>query len=336
MERALLNKQLQDAEVILDCINDGFFIVDEDWNFVHINKGFERICNGSKEEYLGRNYWDMFPKARELKFYKEYHRALKEQRSVQFEEYAPLLDRWISSSVYPFRDGLAVYFTDISEERKLQQKVANDEHNLRALINNTADLIWSVDPAYNIILANNAFIKWTESKLGEPLMAGDYLFHKGLGEELISHWKKHYKRVLKGESFSVMEVFTRKGRYEYAEARLSPISDVGGRIVGASCTSRDITKQRNDYLLIERQNNRLREIAHLQSHKVRSHVARILGLKQLFNSSNPADPLNKQLLDDIEKEVLRLDEVIREIHDKTIVTDPDLWDQLESEGDEEL
>jgi hypothetical protein len=133
-----------------------------------------------------------------------------------------------------------------------------------------------------------------------------------------------------------MEVFSRKGRYEYAEARLSPITDAEGRIAGASCTSRDITKQRNDYLLIERQNNRLREIADLQSHRVRSHVARILGLKQLFNSGDPADPLNKQLLDDIEKEVLRLDGVIREIHDKTILTDPESWQAPASDGDDKL
>lgn len=65
------------------------------------------------------------------------------------------------------------------------------------------------------------------------------------------------------------------------------------------------------------QSRTLEDIAWLQSHKMRSPVATIMGLIQLFNSENINDPINIKILEGIKEAAGNLDEVIKEINSKT-------------------
>lgn len=118
-------------EIILDSISDGFFTLDRNFNFTYVNKAFERICHISRNECLGKNYWDIFPKATTYRFYTEYNRVLKENISVHFEEYATSLDKWVSVNAYPTENGLTVYFTDITEERRQALQIEQQNKRLR-------------------------------------------------------------------------------------------------------------------------------------------------------------------------------------------------------------
>lgn len=65
---------------------------------------------------------------------------------------------------------------------------------------------------------------------------------------------------------------------------------------------------------IEKQNKAVKHISWVQSHKVRNHVATILGLTALLNDNQPDDPSNKQALSGIKSAANELDKVIREIN----------------------
>jgi GAF domain-containing protein len=71
------------------------------------------------------------------------------------------------------------------------------------------------------------------------------------------------------------------------------------------------------YKDLETQNEKLREIAFLQSHQVRVPIANVLGLFQLFNFSNPADPVNSEIMSKLKVTADTLDTVIREIVNNT-------------------
>lgn len=70
------------------------------------------------------------------------------------------------------------------------------------------------------------------------------------------------------------------------------------------------------------QNQKLLEIAFLQSHQVRAPVANILGLFNLFNFDNPADPINKEILFKLKTSAESLDRTIRQIVQKTYEIKP--------------
>ncbi|MCD6017567.1 MAG: DNA-binding transcriptional regulator BaeR [Bacteroidetes bacterium] len=68
---------------------------------------------------------------------------------------------------------------------------------------------------------------------------------------------------------------------------------------------------------LKNQNNKLFEIAFLQSHQVRAPVAHILGLISLFKSDNLTDPINKEIIKMLQTTTLELDKIIYEISERT-------------------
>lgn len=85
----------------------------------------------------------------------------------------------------------------------------------------------------------------------------------------------------------------------------------------------DIT-ERNKYLeTIETQNKNLKEIAWIQSHVVRSPVARILGLLNYMEEYDLSDDEKKFFQKSLKKSVLELDNVIKEITHKTQQLSPE-------------
>jgi len=68
---------------------------------------------------------------------------------------------------------------------------------------------------------------------------------------------------------------------------------------------------------LKMQNEKLIEIAFLQSHQVRVPVANILGLFDLFNFEDITDPVNSEVLTMLKVTAESLDELVREITKKT-------------------
>jgi hypothetical protein len=97
------------------------------------------------------------------------------------------------------------------------------------------------------------------------------------------------------------------------EVILSPT----GSIMTVKGTIQDVTEQRLYIQKIQTQNQRLKDIAWIQSHKVRAPVASILGLVQLFNTEHPGDPINTEILQGVTEAAVTLDAVIKEINAKT-------------------
>jgi len=440
-----LNKKVREVEHILESMTDAFFTVNNEHKFTYVNKEFEKILQRRREDILGKHIWDAFPEAVGLKFYDGYYKAINEQVNVFFEERLPTLGIWLSVKAYPLDSGVAVYFIDITQQKIAQDRILLEEQNLRAIINNTDDMIWSVDREYRIISANEAFwhhiqlltgkykadltesdfgreafsqwaayfdrayagesykIVWKEEWDGELRFAevsfnpirnadnevtgiscfsrditaettlrekiitddlnlkamidntedliwsvdeqlnlitanqsfrnavqvlsgkmplpGQSILDGNFGEEALHQWKEYYLRGLKGKRFVIERETDQGGASHYTETRFNPIWDKSGKVIGVSCFTRDVTELKRYLQKVQQQNTELMEIAWLQSHKVRSHVATILGLTELINYDDPLDEGNLTILNGVKQSSEELDKVIREINDKTILID---------------
>ncbi len=305
-ERALAEKTAE-LENILDSITDGFYALNSKWEVTFINKAAETALACTREEIIGKNLWDFFPNSRDGMFYAEYQRAMKERISVHFEElYAPL-GVWGSMNVYPTREGIAVYFVDITEQKKIQEKIYNDGQNLRAIINNTRDLIWSVDRKSNIITGNQAFwdrVKELTGKDEDEVTNADFV------QERVRIFFESYERAFNGEAFHIVRQRDIAGRQVYEELSFNPIRDQHNEVIGVNCFLRDITESQQHLRKIEDQNKRLREIAWIQSHRVRAPLANILGLVQLcaLGESSNAEiiPMLKRSAEDLDQVILEI------------------------------
>ncbi len=108
---------------IMERISDGFFAVDENWEFTHVNESAHELINPEGGELVGKNVWEEFPAATERKFKEYYERAMTEQVTVSFEEYYPEpLDTWFEVNAYPSETGLSVYFQDVTDRKEREQR----------------------------------------------------------------------------------------------------------------------------------------------------------------------------------------------------------------------
>lgn len=309
-----LQQKNNEIQNIFQSITDGFFAVDTEWKFSFINSEGEVLLHKKKEELLGKNIWELFPEAVNLDFYKEYHRAVKENVSVHFEEYYPPIDKWFSVNAYPSENGLSVYFLDITEQFLLRERLSSYNQNLKAIINNTSDIIWSIGKDLQIITANNAFWKRVEAITG---INPKDLTAESFDPAVFDTWKAYFDQAFNGAAFKVVRKEIFKGTEIYAEISFNPIRDENDNVVGISCFARDITKQQQHLNMIESQYKQLKKIAWIQSHEVRRPVANILGLVDLFNTENLSDPANIQIIHHLKESAEMMDDIIKNITQNT-------------------
>jgi PAS domain S-box-containing protein len=122
LERNLLEYNNR-IKTILESITDGFYSVDKNWMVTYWNKEAELLLGIHRELILGKNIWDAFMEAVPLKFYSEFHRAVRLNKAVHFEEYYPPLNKWFEVSAYPSESGLSIYFKEITERKVTEQEM---------------------------------------------------------------------------------------------------------------------------------------------------------------------------------------------------------------------
>ena len=126
-------------------------------------------------------------------------------------------------------------------QRNIDLKVK--EENLFALIENTSDLIWSVDRRMRLLVANTAFQRTRILLTGKPLEIGQYLFDD-LPENLTQQWRPHYLKALNNETVRVIHEIEMNNRLFISETVFNPIVSENGQVSGITIYSKDITESR--------------------------------------------------------------------------------------------
>lgn len=141
---------------ILESITDAFFALDREWRFTYVNQRAEEVLQRPRGEILGKRLWDEFPEAVGSTFFREYHRAMAEQVTAEFEEFYPPLNTYFEVRAYPSPEGLSVYFGDVTERRHVEQALRDSEERFRAVAENATVAIFVIDEESTISFANPA------------------------------------------------------------------------------------------------------------------------------------------------------------------------------------
>jgi PAS domain S-box-containing protein len=141
---------------ILESISDAFFALDNEWRFTYINQHAQLLLQKTHSELLGKNIWDEFPEAVGSVFYQEYLKARAQQVSVVFEEFYPPLNTWFAVHAYPAKDGLSVYFQNITDRKRLEAIARTREQELSDFVENASVGIHWVGADGIIVWANQA------------------------------------------------------------------------------------------------------------------------------------------------------------------------------------
>lgn len=192
---------------------------------------------------------------RDMSFYNRIVRKDGKVRHVHFESKFEL-----DKNQNPVR--LIGILQDITEKVLADAEKEFDRKNLSALINNTNDLIWSVDKDFKLISSNQAFEQVMHVITRRPVKKGtNVLFESGFEKELVLRWKEHYERAFKGEIFKIVEFY----QEAWSEISFYPIRK-GITVIGTACYSHDITERKKSEQEILNKNEQLKDLtSHLQN-----------------------------------------------------------------------
>ena len=173
-ERELLLAQERAARErathILESISDAFYAIDGAWCITYVNNEAEELWGRPREELLGKHLWEEFPEEVGSDYYRQIRGAMQEGITTEFEAmWRPGI--WVAGRAYPSRDGLSVYFRDVTEHRQAAEalrRVRDAERNRIARDLHDGPL---QDFAYTSAALGMIMLQAEDPDLGERLQA---------------------------------------------------------------------------------------------------------------------------------------------------------------------
>lgn len=160
------------------------------------------------------------------------------------------------------------------------QPVDKAHANLVALLENTDDFVLFSDTAGSPLFFNSAYANLIREMLGIEMRPG-LKPHELLDDgEVRAMWDGFHRRVLHGERFTVeVEQPTPDGEVRHFEVRYNPVLD-GGRIIGFSEFSRDITDRKHAEATLRHARDRLEAEVAKRTEELRASESRFRALTE--------------------------------------------------------
>ena len=193
---------------MIEQISDGFFTLDANWRFTYINENAAELFNQNNKSVIGKNIWECFPETSGSEIRHAFEQAMNTQKEVFYEGYSTYFQRWTEISIYPAKDGLVIYFRDITEKRLAEMEVQRSRERYKTLVDRISDAFIAVDNEFRYTFLNKQaeelIHKNAEDLIGKtvwevfPNAVGSDTFHafeKAMKEQIYVTNTDHYPEL---------------------------------------------------------------------------------------------------------------------------------------------
>ncbi len=97
---------------------DAFMVFDFEWRYVFVNRRAAQFARMAPEQMIGRSLLELFPDIRSVPFFSAAEKVMRERVPASVESYYPPLDTWFENDIYPFDEGIGVFYRDVTERRR--------------------------------------------------------------------------------------------------------------------------------------------------------------------------------------------------------------------------
>ncbi|WP_066376183.1 GAF domain-containing protein [Anabaena sp. CA = ATCC 33047] len=267
---------------ILESITDGFFALDKQWRFTYINSQAARLLQKNQTELLGKNIWEAVPELIGTLFEQEYHRAIAQQMSVAFEECYPTLNRWFAVNAYPGKDGLSVYFQDITTRRQTEIALRESEERWHLALQGNNDGIWDWNLKTNEVFFSprwKQILGYAEDEISNYIEEWSKRVHPDDLDWVMQAIQDHFERKT---PFYITEhrLLCKDGSYKWILDRGQARWDENGNVVRMVGSHTDITERKQAEEELKRQNLRSQLFA-----EITLKIRETLDIKEILQAS---------------------------------------------------
>ncbi|MBJ6116594.1 PAS domain S-box protein [Pontibacter sp. BT310] len=333
LSERLLKEQAAQLSNILGSITEGFFALNREWCFTYANRTFANYFKVPAESIINRNIWQNSPELVRTLFYHKCQQVMSTGEAIEFEEYIETIQATTSYKIYPFEDGIAVCFTDITAKNTAQ----NELKKLSLVASKTTNGVIITDKKGKVEWVNASFTKLTGFTQEEMLHQDPIT--KLQGQETNKEDITNLKRLLCLAIPFSEELLTYKkdGGKIWIAADITPILNEEDKVEKFIVIYTDISDrkfaeeqllQMNENLVM--QNRDLQQFTYIVSHNLRAPVANMIGLTRILPKLDINTPNYTTALQSLDKSVLRLDNVICDLSKILSIKNPENGDVAET------
>jgi len=240
-----VNVKVAELNFFFERIADAFIALDNDWNYTYLNKAAIDLHGKPEEDIIGKNIWELFPGEINEPFYEALHTAKITQEPQRCELYHTKEDKWFINLIYPAKDGISVYYHDITDKKKAELELKKAHEKLNFHISNTPLAIIEFDSQMNILQwskkANDIFGWTSEEVINTGFKMVETVFPDDLEMvmDAITFTNSHQttSNIVKNRNY------TKSGKVIYCEWYNSYIKDEKNNIIGLLCLVKDVTNE---------------------------------------------------------------------------------------------
>ena len=231
---------------MLNCLTDAVSMFDHDWRWTYINPAARAVLVGlgvDPDSVIGRVLWEVLPQLAGTLFETETRRALATNTLVTYEEYMPVLDRWLENRIVPSAHGVTSFTRDITEQRRAAEILRSGDAEYLALANSIPTLAWMANPDGWIFWYND---RWYEYTGTTPEEMQGWKWQSVHDPEMLPRVMEEWTRSIHtGQPFEMtFPLRGADGRFRPFLTRVSPVLDAAGRVTRWFGTNTDVEVER--------------------------------------------------------------------------------------------
>ncbi|OGX90772.1 hypothetical protein BEN49_00295 [Hymenobacter coccineus] len=313
----LVQQQTARLHRVVESITDAFLSMDRDWNLTYLNSKGERLLRIRQADTLGKNLWEILGQGAESLYYQKCQEALDTGQTVQYDAFSEQEKRWLEVKVYPFAEGVSIFFSDIT------QRVESDKQlkMLSLVAQGTINSVVITDAYGRTEWVNESFTRDTGYTLAEMRgqKPGSVLQGPETEPAAIQLFEE---RLASRKQFSVTILnYKKSGQKLWFMMDIIPIFNDAGELIQYIAIQQNINfrkeveaSQAKMTEELYQHNRALQQFTYIISHNLRAPLANALGLAALLPNLDRQNPVFDTSLAHLRDSMGQADTVLQDLN----------------------
>lgn len=239
---------------LLAGISDGFVVINQDWIITYANEQLASSIQTTVDQLIGKNVWQSFPEFSSGPFQETCQDVMNNRQMKVIVNYFTPWNTWFQNRIFPASNGIAIFSTNLTYEKRLEQSLIKSEAELTSLVENIPYGVFSLDLSLCLLKYNGAFRSFWLQKAGTEPQIGVPLPYTICSEANLVDCDIFFHDAILGKSTVLERKMDISGTENIFEISINPSYDAQNEVIGITVLMNNITsRKQTEQILLENQ-----------------------------------------------------------------------------------